>query len=642
MATAEKVSGVISSFDEITADVRDNIHDNMGESKDIQDILDLIHQLQQTANSDNPLREMLESHVADHSNPHNFTLDIGEIELFDILYAEYISRYGNIITLTEFITAIISVKRFATHDDVDNNTNLGDAVNLDVLNYVVTNHDENLNAHDTLIRSKFPGDPITVPPTVIAVPNLGLGNIINVERSTGIYTYDSDGRIIQTPANEIAIDYSYGIPTIPIFGEITNEILNSEAPTIQQTGISLLPTSNLSIFTPNDNKTYHLLYEDGSTGEHKCQLSYPSSISPGSVSTFSVHYLPLKRGYIRISLRDFADTEVAYSVFDITNENAISEAAITSPNAKVHSEILKLPNQWYRLCLTVKDPDTAISQAVIQIVDDNGNVSFVGSDETIGALWQYQSVRKANAAPPILTGATAVTVASTKISRGITTEYNPYAGTVAIKAIMPIMELYGVPFAIGYLVDGDDPIISISSDHFNEDTFKITTKTGIDGDLTEIVSETYDPEEPILMKTIVASYTAGHQGYGFTGQHPHVFDYYGDTVNGPNVITSFETNANMVDYFTNMAGFPPFSYTEPVLLQINSGEGEPVNSIFPLPYSSNDILPQFSLAETCTKMYIGYEPGSTIYLDGYLIEFAYYPVFADLMNIEFLLNEYLP
>ena len=642
MNTAEKVSGIISSFDEITADVRDNIHDNMGESKDVQDILDLIHQLQQTANSDNPLREMLESHVADHDNPHNFTLDIGEVELFDTLYSEYISRYGNIITLTEFITAMISVKRFATHDDVDNSTNLDDAVNLDVLNYAVSNHDEDLDSHNTLIRSKFPGDPITVPPTVIAVPNLGIGNSFDVERSTGIYTYDNDGRIVQTPANEIAIDYSYGIPTIPIFGEITNEIINSEAPTVQQTGISLLPTTNLSIFTPNDNKTYHLLYEDGSTGEHKCQLNYPTPVAPGAVSTFSVHYFPLIRGHVRISLRDFSDTEIASSVFDITNEDAISEAALTSPNANVHSEILKLPNQWYRLCLTVKDPDNSVARAVIQIVDENGNVSYSGSDSTIGALWQYQSVRKANAAPPILTAASPVTIAGTKISKDITTEYNPYSGTVAIKAIMPLMELYGVPFAIGYLEDGVDPIISISSDHVNDNAFKIITKSELNGDLTEIVSDTYDPAEPILMKTVVASYTAGHQGYGFTGQYPHVFDYYNNTVNGPNVITSYETNAIMVNYFTNMAGTPPFNYTVPVFLQINNGEGPAVNSTFPLPYSPDDILPQNSLSDTCTKMYIGYDPGSSMYMDGYLVEFAYYPVFADLMNIEFLLNEYLP
>ena len=40
--TTEQITGIISNWDKIEADVRAGIHEDYGKSKDIQDILDLI------------------------------------------------------------------------------------------------------------------------------------------------------------------------------------------------------------------------------------------------------------------------------------------------------------------------------------------------------------------------------------------------------------------------------------------------------------------------------------------------------------------------------------------------------------------------------------------------------------------------
>ncbi len=638
----EKIAGILSNWDAILADARDNIHDNFGESKDIQDILDLIHHLQTLANSDNPLRTLFEEHVADVSNPHEFTIAISDIELFDVLYAEFTSQYGNIMTLAEFITAIIHVKRFADHADVDNQTNLDDAVNLDVLSYAIDSHDTDVDSHGELIRYKFPGEPISIPPSIAIIPNILSDSSIEISRGGIMNVHDTDGRVREVGVDEIAVDYMYGIPTLPIFDFTTNQVPFSKRPNLSLDNVSFSPTSNLSLYTPIDDKDYHLVFEEATDTTHGVSLS-SLNVPASEVATFSMYYFPISRRKIRIALLNAADVEVGYGVFDTHDSSASSESnQALNPDDVTSTEIVKLPNNWNRCSLTIQCETEVIVKATIQFMDDSDNLSYMGMGTTVGGLWQFQLVDKPSAAPPIFTDATAVTMPPTKITKLVSRAYNQFSGTVDIKAIVPVSELYAMDYELVTFYNDDTVFISVGNDEMDYSRLKMTTVNADNVTLTEIISEPFEDTDPKLVKQAVLGYTYGHQSYGFTNNKPHVFDYYDNTENGPNVITKTEYDAMAMDYFMNVAGTPPFTRDGAVFLQLQSGDGDPVDTSLPVPVDPNDIISENQLPDTCTSIDLGYNAESNTYLNGYLISFIYYPVFAEPMNIEFLCNEYIP
>ncbi len=639
----EKVIGIISNWDTIVADARTNIHDDFGESKDVQDILDLINYLKGSVSSNNPLREMLESHIADHENPHDFTLDIDEVDMYATMYEEYVSRYGTDISLVEFITATVAVKRFATRDDVDDDTNLGSAVNLDILEYSVEKHNTDPNAHGDLVRAQFPGTPITVPPSISIIPNIMSNSSLDISHSTVINVHDRDGRIREVEADKLPVDYSYGIATVPIFSRTVNRVLHSREPNISLTGLSLLPTSNLSVYTPVDDKVYHLLAESGVEEEHK--LSLGVDIVPNVTSTFSLYFFPILKSKLMIKLLNAGGDVLFKSTFDTRGVTSVADTdPIVNPNDKVSTNILKLPNNWTRCSITALAATQTVVTAEVLILNDLGEESYLGNGLNLGGVWQFQLVDKASAAPPILTDASPVTMEPIQITKSVTAEFSQISGTFEIKAITPLAEIFGTPYCLGSLNDiNGNPIIKMESDTFSGNALVITTMSDTSEILTEITSEPYDSADPQLVKQAVVGYTYGHQSYGFTDNRPHVFDYYGVNSNGGNVLTRDEDQEIFEEYFTNVAGEPPFTRTGVVFLQIASGAGTEVeDSPLPLENYPEDLLPANMMADECGHVEMGFNSITGTYLNGYLVDLLYYPVFATPMNIEFLLNQYIP
>ncbi len=628
--------GVLSGWREIEADIRTNLHEEFGESKDVQDILDLIHHLKVLANSDNPLRLAFEQHVTSNENPHNFELNIHEIDLFNVMYNEYITRFGITMTLAEFITAIISIKRFATRDDVDNETNLNSTVNLDILNYAIAEHNVDPEAHYDLLRMKFPGEPISVPPTVAIIPNVITEHTLSVERASVMNYHDVDGRVKELPIDTIAADYLYGIPALPIFSETTNHLLESEAGTnVSLHGAGRLPTSNITLYTPKDNMNYLLLGEDGTDDNHGVIVPTPTTTVNG-LHTFSVYIFPFLRTKFTMSLFD-GTTFIGIGTFDL---NAV-ESLTDITNGVAHTEILPLPSGWIRCSITFK-VDRLIPSIHIKMLDINDADSFLGQAATSMAMWQFQLVDKPSSAPPIITTAAPESIASTFLTKPITDEYHELSGSVHMRAITPLAELYDNIYELFCMTnDLDQHIIHAGNGKVNRNVLNITTYGKDDDVLTTIDSHEYSAIDPRLAKHLAFSYTYGHQSYGFTDNIPHVFDYYAFTLNGSDVILRDETNEYMMRFFDTMYDANPGESTGVVFLQLNESDIVPVDSPLPLTRYPNDTDDVYMMNESCDRIEIGHNSETGYFLEGYLLEFGYYPVFSDPMNIEFLINQYV-
>ena len=191
----EQITGIISNWDKIEADVRTGIHEDYGKSKDIQDILDLIHDLQVKANTVTPLRDHLNEHIADLNNPHNVTINLSELDFINTLYSFYTERFGITMSISDFGYALINVKRLATRSDVDNKTNQGSIINLDVANYVISEHNVSPEAHANLFRQKIPGIPLSNAPITSLEPNIFVSTDYNIDRNCSINYHDINGRV---------------------------------------------------------------------------------------------------------------------------------------------------------------------------------------------------------------------------------------------------------------------------------------------------------------------------------------------------------------------------------------------------------------------------------------------------------------
>lgn len=634
----DKIAGILSSWDQILADSRVNIHSDFGEAKDVQDIVDLIGYLRLLAKSDNPLRERLDAHIADHSNPHDFTLNISAVVLFTTLYNEYTARYGAVMTMPEFIIAVIHVKRFATTEDVDNHTNLDDAANLSVVDYSIKSHDSSVTAHAELFRHKFPGIPLVTPPTISILPSIASDNTLSVSRDSDINVYDSDGRVRTIGPDTLAVDYMYGFPTLPVFDTNTNSILNSRNPPVSMTGLSVMAASNIpTLYTPTDDQQYILLMTDPVDSTHEFFLTESDTIPDGK-SILVFHYFPMFTTKVRVDIN--GASESAYCDFDFGASSVVTvEDAFIG--GKINASVVRLPNWWFRCMVIIDTPASGGVSFKFSTMSDTGAITYLGDGSPAGAFWQFQVSDGPFNVPVIFSESTPGVLAPTKLSKTVTTEYNQYSGVLDIKAVVPLSEVFDVNYAMVSMYDGSTPIVTICTDDLDTSRLLITTFNLVSDVLSSIRSSRYLESDPQQIKQAVLSYSYGHHSYGFTNEVPHTFDHYDITLNGPAVVTITEADRFLPSYFTELSGNSPFDRVSPTFIQMTQDDRDPIDSTYPLKFTPTDVLPKYLLPDKCTTLLLGYDTIRNIYLNGYISSFFYYPVFANTMNVEFLCNNYV-
>ena len=621
----QELHGILSNWDSIEADIRIGLNDDFGKSKNLQDIIDIIHELQITAVTVSPIRELFNKHVTDINNPHEVQINIDDLELLQTLYGIYTDKYGADLTLTEFTQSFFQIRRLATREDVDTRTNLDSVVTPDVLEYLVELHNEDTNAHADLLRYKMPGVPLRSPPSFIVDPGLGVSGLIDVDRNCEMNYHDINGQIKVAPINQAAIDFSYGVPAIPIFSSRRNILLNSR--TI--TGVSYVggdrQVGGPLVITPSDDTNYLLFQENGDLSRHGWTDVFPELITGRNI--YYVLAYPIDRHQLAISL------------FDNTNElkievkyDLINEAFETIGNLLVQPSLQALPNGWVRCSLAFDATDLNITKANVDVLDDNGIREYQGSHLTTMGFWQHQLTKGSLPVPPIFTDNLPVSILGTKITKNFTELYNPIRGTFSLKYISSLPELFGDYNQILKLThDGTDPapVIDGRTDILDSSMIEFVSYNEFGNVLSISKSINYEESDLQFVKRAAFTYTSGYQGYAFTDTIPNVFR-----------LSNEESIQQIRIFFRDI-------YEEEVLgvkvIQLSSDIDETAYDIDgTMPTSSEALLPVNHIHSQANHLEIGYSSETDKYLEGYLINFRYYSVFANELNLEFLMDQYLP
>lgn len=637
--TTEQITGIISNWDKIEADVRAGIHEDYGKSKDIQDILDLIHDLQVKANTVTPLRDQLSEHIADLNNPHKVTINLSELDLVNTLYALYTERFGITMSLSDFGYALINVKRLATRSDVDHGTHPGSIVNLDVANYIIGEHNVSPYAHADLFRQKIPGIPLPSAPIDSLEPNIFVSIDYNVDRNCPMNYHNINGRVLSVPPNVLPVDYAYGRAAAPVFGPHRNILLNSASLNdLNPFGGSRNTTSKLLVITPIDNKIFLLFQESATNGSHGLHDRIVTEEITG-INNYLIYVYPLDRSELVINLVNSNNAVVDSALYDCKT----LKTQVSSNANKMYAGIEKLPNGWYRCSVTFDATSLDVVMFdinVIQAIDDMNpfNTVYQGVDCTAMAFWQHQLTKTALPVPPIFTMNTPISILGTKISRDFTNIFNPTQGSIVCRYLSPMAERFGIKntiLRIGH--NSSNPkiepttSIDIQSNPIDPSHNRITTYDMNNNILELIDSNGYDANNPTFMKRVVFTYTLGYQGYGFTNQSPIMMSTSIDEIMG-----------QMLNFFTDIYdGTALESDVEILQLPSNIDISQTANDIT-LPIKANFNSNESRLNMNVNVLELGYNSITNTYLEGYLMTFKYYSVFSSYMNIEFLLDQYVP
>lgn len=625
-----QIAGIISNWNTIEAEVRSGLHTDFGKAKDIQDILDIIHDLQETANTVSPLRDMFNDHIVDLKNPHEVTVNLAELDLINIMYNLYMMKFGMDMTLSEFGYALVNIKRFATRADVDNNINHDSIVNVDTLDYVIEKHNTNSTAHADLFRHKFPGTPLVSPPTDVFEAISLINNLFTVERSCPMTVHDINGRVQTIPENTLGVDFSYGTPAVPVFGQHRNLILNSAALNdVVLLGGVRNAGADLFIITPKDDQNFLLFQENAVLADHGFNYALPEEVT--GVKTYYVCCYPLKRSILAISIIGSETEILGTAIYDCKNIETQYSGNIENVNVTLQD----LPNGWYRCCITLDTTGLNITDIQCRIKDsinpDNVfNTPYTGIICNAMGFWQQQMTETALPAPPIFTENEPVTVLGTKITRQFSNFYNPIRGAFVIRYLSPRSELFGIPSALFRLGNNGNmtSVVRASTNPINPKRNRILSYNINNDILEQIDSEPYDPEDPTFVKRVVFTYSLGYHGYGFTDYAPEVF------------ATSIDSVINQVDTsFTSIYNGDPGSGAW--ILQIPQDIISDNDNDDNLVVGELANTAQYRINLDGNILELGYDSISDTYLEGYLINFRYYSLFASRMNIEFLLDQYI-
>lgn len=628
----QNIQGILSGWNSIEADIRTGLHEDFGKSKDIQDILDSIHDLQETANTVSPLRILLKDHIENINNPHEITLSLVDLQLVDIMYDLYTARFGIDMSITEFSYALINIKRFATIADINNQTNLDSVVNVNILNYLIDNHDKDTNAHNNLFRYKLPGEPIIQPPSDIIEANISVNSTLIVDRACPMAYHDINGRVVTIGNNLLPVDYSFGKPACPIFGPHRNILLNSKLLSdVSFKGSIRSSESSLLIVTPISDTNFLLLQESPTLDEHGFTDTLPQEIT--GIQTYTIYYYPIERTTVLINIRSVSEI-ICSAIFDCDDETYQSTGIID--NVIIH--VNNLPSGWYRLSITFDATNlnvTSFDVLTKNIIDavDPFNSIYQGETCNAGGFWQHQCTDTPLPVPPIFTDTTPVSILGTKVTRSFNGIYNPIRGTFLVKYLSPMSEVFGTKsaiFRLGQNIPNIRTAVSIETNPVNAKRNRIISYNVENEVLSLIDSDEYNVDDPQFVKRVVFTYGLGMQGYGFTDQAPQVFQLASTDVIDM-MVTFFE---NIYDGSIHMTGTKILQLPQSVISEDATDEDYITNT------ESN--IPAFRINMDVNLFELGYNSISGNYLDGYILNFRYYSVFASELNIEFLLDQYIP
>jgi hypothetical protein len=633
MIDNEEVMGILSNWNTVEAEIRTGLHQDFGQSKDLQDILDIIHGLQETANTVSPLRSILTKHIEDFENPHQISINLGDLDLLNTMYRLYTERFGIDMNIVDFGTALISIKRFATREDVDLGINKSSVVNVDVMGYLISKHNDSLDAHKDLFRHKLPGSPIIPPPSVVFDPSEAMNTIFDVVRGTGIMYHDINGRVKMAPVNTVPVDYLFGKPSVAIFSGHNNILLQSETLGYVTTyGCGRSGGSDLFIITPVDKLLFLLLQEQANLGDHGFTDTIGQEIT--GINNYSIYVYPVERSKLQINIVNADDVVIGTAVFDCDSVTSKEES---NDVESFFSSIYSLPNGWFKCFISFDATGKNITEFKVNtldtIKDDIKDASYQGRVCNSMAFWQHQLSKGLLPPPPIITEDEVIAVDATRITKDFTNQFNPIHGSFVFRYVSPLAEISGIESA--FLRIGDDgdfkqTSLEINSNPIMPSRTRITTYN-MDHDVLEIIdSMPYDTDPLNLIKRISFTYGLGLHGFAFTDQAPRVYT------------TGLSDISEMMllffrDIYDGTGPYTDVKFAQLPSMIITENDNEET-----IKTGSDTNSSTYRINMDSDVLELGHNSNSGLYLEGYLLNFRYYPVFASELNLEFLMDQFIP
>lgn len=621
------LSGLVS----IEANDKIQINEKIREAKDIVDILDVIELFRRDYDlTGTSTKSLLISHITD-TDSHDLNVPYDDQDMIDALYNEYIRKYGNIISRQEFIDALITVSSFATMEDYESGTNLHRVLSVNLASEILTNHITDPDAHVGLLARWFPGEPI------LSLPELSIqasvsSNKLTCIRPSGITCIGKDGYLVNYNEDEVPVDYTTGVPLIPMFKTYTNfaSKLNSSISTGVNT--SFLSTNNLNLLSPKGDRDY-LIVNPITSSESYITETISSSSNKLSLCVF----LMSTNNVINISL--IKGTKVQDVIIDLKTNELLSRATTTDISRLIDNgsvTINQLPNKWFKIDITSNitfDSYRVNLPSASTITDDSTTVSTRLTNYSTSrkiALANVMAVNTSgNLVPPLVDNS--ITVASSKYYVNIEDPLNMHQSTVTMKGVLDLDnngKLYSM------YNDEETSIIAVN----NKDTIQILTSSDDGSFLTEVISKSIVKDINDIT-SFVTSYGYGRQSYGFLGQIPHVFDYYNKDENGNRVLTIDELMTNLSGIMTNLGNNTPSLYANTTIMMERDTSDDSDDVIdSDTTFDDRDLSTEFT-PKSINKIYIGCSQDDDSSLNGYLESLTIYGCHANLNNINYLLNQ---
>ena len=431
------LSGILSDWT-VNDDLSQNATGINPRKYTITEILDLIREIKQNFDPDEleELFILMEDHIHNNQNPHELTLESLGTSVIAELYAEWLSR-GYIGTAEEFSDVLFQYVTIASIEETREGLSETKLISVKGAKILYDDHLTDTDAHYELFRAMMPGTPIAQIPLYSAHAFQGVEKDMIVERDDECYYHLPTGYLNVVPADTLAIDHIHNDPMYSIWGERTNQALQSRFFT---EGEFLGGTGDNYDGAKSPLGEYDATLLTDANDSVICEHGWRSgsfSVESGKVYTISLYVLPIDKRYFTITLPE-AVAGPAYRVYDLLDEDVVYEP-MGYDSINNDSELIFLHNKYVRVCHSFRAKTTMTCTIKALFLDVlNGDTTYMGLGSHPGVIWQFQFEEGLGASPVIFTTDEPVTRAATKVRIPFHDKFDKDRGTLSITTIKPM------------------------------------------------------------------------------------------------------------------------------------------------------------------------------------------------------------